>query len=178
MKTILGASADAAVESGLLTHALPAAGKALMAAGVVVDAGARAHQAYQVEQKFRRGDISDRDRVIAHAKNVAGMAGGWGGATALGSQGALWGSALGPVGTIVGGAGGGALGYVGGEKLAEGAVEIGSGVIYAGLSATRGTSARAGEVLRSGVDAACSGAEHVSKLVGASINSARTRLGW
>lgn len=78
----------AAAEPSLLAKALPVAGKTLAIGGTLVDLGMRGCQAYQVEQQFQRGEISDRDRVISHAKNGAGMAGGWGGAIALGSQGA------------------------------------------------------------------------------------------
>lgn len=157
----------AAAESRLLTKAVPVAGKVLPVAGAIIDVGVRGRQAYQVEQQFQRGEISDRDRVISHAKNGVGMAGGWGGAMALGSQGALWGSALGPVGTGLGGVGGGIVGYVGGEKLAEGAVEMGSEVVYRGVKTARDATRRAGEQLESGASAARS-----------SWNSAWSCLGW
>ncbi len=97
----------------------------------------RGYLAYQVEQQYRRGEISDRDRVVAHAKNGAGMAGGWTGAVALGAQGAAWGSALGPIGTAGGGLIGGVGGYFGGEKLAEVIIDQGADILNAGVNAAR-----------------------------------------
>jgi len=174
-----GASGEAvAAESSLLTKALPVAGKTLAVAGAILDVGVRTHQACQVEQQFQRGEISDRDRVVSHAKNGAGMAAGWGGAIALGSQGAGWGSALGPVGTVVGGVGGGIGGYLGGEKLAQGAVEMSSEVVYSGVNTTRTAIHWVSKQLESGASAARFGAEHASKQIGSLWNSGRSRLGW
>ena len=167
-----------AAESSPLAKALPVAGKRLAIGGALIDLGIRGHQAYTVEQQFQRGRLSDRDRVISHAKNGAGMAGGWGGAIALGAQGAAWGSTLGPVGTAVGGVGGGIGGYLGGEKLAEGAVEMGSEFVYSGVNAGRSATHWAGRQLESAASAARSGAKHASYQIGSLWNSARDHLGW
>ncbi len=126
-----------ASESGVIAKALPIAAKTVAVAAVVADGVTRGHQAYQVEQRFQRGEISDRDRVLAHARNGSGMALSWTGAAALASQGAAWGSALGPFGTAGGGVIGGVAGYLGGEKVAEVAVEHGADAIYAGVNAAR-----------------------------------------
>ena len=126
-----------AAESGAVTKALPIAARTLAKVGVAADGITRGYQAYQVEQQFQRGEISDRDRVVAHAKNGGGMAAGWSGATLLGLQGAAWGSALGPFGAAGGGLLGGVAGYFGGEKAAEVVVEYGADAIYAGVNAGR-----------------------------------------
>ena len=137
-KALPGAASEAgAAESGILAKALPVAAKTVAVAAAVADVGIRGYQACGVEQQYQRGEISDRERVIAHAKNGGGMACGWGGAVALGSQGAAWGSALGPLGAAGGGFIGGAAGYFGGEKLAEIVVDQGAAAIYAGVNAAR-----------------------------------------
>ena len=127
----------AAAESGMLAKTLPVAAKTLGRAAMVADGGVRVYQAYEVEQQYQRGEISDRDRVVAHAKNGAGMATAWTAAVALSSQGDVWGSAFGPVGTVGGGVIGGVGGYFGGEKLAEVVVDQGADVIHSGVNAAR-----------------------------------------
>jgi hypothetical protein len=131
------AATSEAGESIVVSKALPAASKALLVGGALADAGLRGYEAYGVEKRYQRGEIDDRERVIAHAKNGAGMAGGWCGALAFGSQGAAWGSVLGPGGAAVGGVAGGIGGYLGGEKLAKEAVELGSDIVYGGVEAAR-----------------------------------------
>lgn len=119
-----------------------------MAAGVglAVDAGLRAKDAYDTEQRYRNGEIDNHERVVSHVKNGAGMAGGWGGAAAGGYAGATGGAAAGAavgsvvpvVGTAIGGAVGGAIGGVGGaiggyffgEKAAEAGVDCADGYFY------------------------------------------------
>ena len=116
-----------------------------MAAGVgfVVDAGFRAKDAYDTEQRYHNGEIDYHERVVSHVKNGAGMAGGWGGAAAGGYAGATGGAAAGAavgsvvpvVGTAVGGVVGGAIGgiggaiggYIFGEKAAEAGVDCADG---------------------------------------------------
>ena len=139
------AAEAATAEAGMLTKVVPIAAKTVAVAAVVVDGAVRGHQAYQVEQRFQRGEISDRDRVLAHAKNGCGIACGWGGALALGSQGAAWGSALGPLGTAGGGLLGGVVGYLGGEKVAEVVIDHAADGIYAGVNAARDASGWAGD---------------------------------
>ena len=138
------AATSEAGEASIISKALPAASKALLVGGALADAGLRGHEAYEVEKRYQRGEIDDRERVIAHARNGAGMAGGWFGALALGSQGAAWGSVLGPGGAAVGGIGGGVGGYLGGEKLAEEVVDLGSNALYRGVDAARSGVTRLG----------------------------------
>ena len=45
---------------------------------MAADGIVRGYQACQVEQQFQRGEVSDRERVVAHVKNGGGMACGWG----------------------------------------------------------------------------------------------------
>lgn len=116
-----------------------------MAAGVgfVVDAGFRAKEAYDTEQRYHSGEIDNHERVVSHTKNVAGMAGGWGGAAAGGYAGAAGGAAAGAavgsvvpvfgtaiggaVGGVLGGIGGAVSGYIFGEKAAEAGVDCADG---------------------------------------------------
>lgn len=123
---------------------LRSAGKAAPLVGLAVEGYHRASRARDIERDYHRGALDDRERVHGHARNVAGSAGGLGGAAAgatyLGSTGAAVGTSLGPIGTgvggFVGGVAGGALGYVGGEKAAETVVDAGKGAIYYGVVAT------------------------------------------
>ncbi len=136
-KAVTEAAEAVAAESGVIAKALPVAAKTVAVAGMIADGVTRGYQAYQVERQFQRGEVSDRDRVLAHTKNGGGMALGWTGAAALGSQGVAWGSVFGPLGTAGGGVIGGVAGYFGGEKLAEVVVDHGADAIYAGISAAR-----------------------------------------
>lgn len=107
-------------------------GKLAGGAAVAIDAGLRVYEAYQVEQAYQRGEITQQQRTKTHVKNVATAAGGypgggagaWGGATA----GATIGTAICPgIGTCIGGAIGGIAGAIGGywagEKAADMAVD-------------------------------------------------------
>ena len=137
LKALPKAAEGLEAESSRVAKALPIAAKTLARVGLAMDGLVRGYQAYQVEQQYQRGEVCDRDRVLDHAKNGSGMACGWGGALALGSQGAAWGSALGPLGTAGGGLLGGVAGYLGGEKVAEVVVDHAADAIYAGTNATR-----------------------------------------
>ncbi|MBQ2621474.1 MAG: hypothetical protein IJF84_09080 [Thermoguttaceae bacterium] len=111
--------------------------------GVVVDAGLRIKDSYDIEQKYSQGEIDNHERVVGHVKNGAGMAGGWGGAAAGGYAGATGGAAAGAavgsvvpvvgtaiggaVGGVVGGIGGAIGGYIFGEKAAEAGVDCADG---------------------------------------------------
>ncbi len=115
---------------------LATAGKVAGGAAVAIDAGFRVYDAYQVEQEYHQGQITQQQRTKAHVKNVATAAGGyagggvgaWGGATA----GAAMGTAICPgIGTAIGGAIGGIAGAIGGywagEKAADMAVDSAMG---------------------------------------------------
>ena len=83
-----GAGHVAAAGSKLATAAKVAGG-----AAVVIDVGVRGYDAYHVEQRYRSGEISNHDRVKAHAKNAGGFVGGWTGAWAGAEAGMLAGGA-------------------------------------------------------------------------------------
>jgi hypothetical protein len=103
--------------------------KAAVVVGATVDVGFRVHHGMQVENSFRAGQISQQQREVAHAKNAAGIVGGWGGAFAGAKVGALGGGAVGtacggvgaPIGAAAGGIAGGVAGYFVGEAAAEAA---------------------------------------------------------
>jgi hypothetical protein len=63
-------------------------------------------------------------------------------------------------------------------EASEGAIQMGSDVVYSGVNAGRSATYWAGEQLESTASAARSGAEHASKQIGSLWNSARGRLGW
>lgn len=134
--------AASAAEEGAATAAKAAAGagnlskaatlsKAAKVAGPIamgVDVATRLYRVDQVEQAYARGEITEHERTLEHAKNVAGCAGGWAGAWAGaevgGASGAAIGTAICPgIGTAIGGfvgyVGGAIGGYYAGEALAE-----------------------------------------------------------
>ena len=125
-KALEGAGHVAAAGSKLAT-AVKVAG----VAGVAIDVGVRGCDAYHVEQRYRSGDISNHDRVKAHAKNAGGFVGGWTGAwagaetgmLAGGAGGVLCGGVCAPVGAFLGGVAGAIGGYWGGEYVGEKAAE-------------------------------------------------------
>lgn len=86
-------------------------------------------EAIETENAFTSGQITQQQRETAHAKNVAGVASGWGGALAGAKIGATGGGAAGaacggvgaPIVAVAGGIAGGVAGYVGGESAGEAA---------------------------------------------------------
>ena len=120
------AEASSKAASGAST--LSKVGKVVGVVGIAVDGGLRINSAMETEKKFERGEISDKERELAHAKNAAGMAGGWCGAIVAAKLGAtgggLAGTAVAPgpgpaFGATLGGAAGGVAGYFGGEAATE-----------------------------------------------------------
>jgi hypothetical protein len=120
------AEAASTAASGATT--LSKVGKAAGVVGIAVDGGLRINSALETEKKFENGEISDKERELTHAKNAAGMAGGWCGAIGGGKLGAAGGGAVGTavapgpgtaVGAALGGTAGGVAGYFGGEAAAE-----------------------------------------------------------
>lgn len=100
--------------------------------GVALDAGVRINDTVQTERRYAAGKISVQQREIAHARNVAGMAGGWTGAAAGAELGAIAGGAAGScvapgpgtaIGGVVGAIAGAIGGYLGGEAAAQAAAE-------------------------------------------------------
>lgn len=112
--------------------------KAIAGAGVAVDAGLRARDAYETEQRYHNGEIDNHERVVSHVKNGTGMAGGWGGAAVCGYGGAKVGALVGSIvpgpGNVIGGAIGGVGGAIGGyfffEKAAEAGVDCADDYFY------------------------------------------------
>ena len=114
-----------------------AAGKVLVPVGVAIDGAYRVKDATHVEQQFASGQITQHEREARHAKNGAGLVGGWSGAWAGAEIGATTGGAIGTaiapgpgtaVGAVVGGAAGGGAagggaGYFAGEAAASKAAE-------------------------------------------------------
>ena len=132
-KALEGAGQVAAVGSKLAT-----AGKVAGVAGVAIDVGVRGCEAYDVEQRYRSGEISSHDRVKAHAKNASGFVGGWTGAwagaeagmLAGGAGGALCGGVGAPIGAFLGGVAGAIGGYFGGEYVGEKAAETAVNAVH------------------------------------------------
>jgi hypothetical protein len=124
---------DGASTVGKLAKAAPrikagrVAGKALIPLGLVIDGVCRAEDTKATEQRFASGEITQQQREIEHAKNGAGLVGGWTGAWAGAEIGATTGGAIGTamapgpgtaIGVAVGGAVGGVTGYFAGEAVA------------------------------------------------------------
>jgi hypothetical protein len=116
-------TAESASKAASGASTLSKVGKVAGVVGVAVDGGLRINSAMETEEKFEKGEISNKERELAHAKNAAGMAGGWCGAIAGAKLGAAGGGAVGTavvpgpgtaVGAALGGAAGGVAGYFGG----------------------------------------------------------------
>jgi hypothetical protein len=113
---VASGTAGAKVLKGVAKVAVPVA--------VGVDIGMRAKDAVDVERRFDAGEITQEQRELAHAKNAAGLVGGWGGAVAGAEIGAAGGGAIGgPIGAGLGGVAGGVAGYFGGEVAMEAAAD-------------------------------------------------------
>ncbi|NMC21917.1 MAG: hypothetical protein GYA33_16040 [Thermogutta sp.] len=125
-------SAPAQAASGSISTLSKVAKVAGAVAVVGVDAAARVQRADQVERAYARGEISEHQRRLEHAKNVTGCVGGWAGAwagaEAGGGAGAAIGTAICPgigtgIGGVVGSIAGAVGGYFAGEKMAEAGTE-------------------------------------------------------
>ncbi len=120
-------TAKAASKVAAGARSLSSVAKAAGVAGVAVDGAMRAASAIDTEQKYQAGEITQDERITAHAKNAAGMAGGLSGAWAGAEAGAIAGGSVGvffggvgaPIGAAVGGTVGAVTGYLGGEFLGE-----------------------------------------------------------
>lgn len=112
------------------TTSLKIVGKGAVVVGVLVDGGLRVSDGFETERKFSAGEISVQEREVSHAKNAAGMVGGWGGAAGgawiAGATAAPLAAMTGPAAPVVEGVAvfaGGVAGYVGGEAAAGAAAE-------------------------------------------------------
>lgn len=98
---------------------------------VVLDGGMRVVDGIETERQFEAGEISGKERVIAHSRNAAGMAGGLSGAYVGYEAGAVGGATIGTficpgIGTAIGGFLGGLLGGVGGYSAGDAAAAAGA----------------------------------------------------
>lgn len=119
---------EAASQTGQVIRTV-AEGAAVVA--VAADVGFRGYEAYQTEQMYQNGQISNHERVKSHVQNGAGWAGGMTGAVVGAETGAAAGAAIGSVvplvGTAIGGAVGGICGGIGGYFLGDKAASAGAG---------------------------------------------------
>ena len=130
-RAVASATEGAAGVAKPVTNVLGTVAKGAVVVGVAADLGLRVHTGAEIEDRFARGELSQEGREVAHAKNAAGMVGGWGGAWAGMELGAMGGGALGtacggvgaPFGAAAGGLAGGVTGYFGGEAAAEAGAE-------------------------------------------------------
>lgn len=115
-------------------------GPKLVASGVAVDGVIRVIDGIETERMYEAGQISDRDRVVAHGRNAGGMAGGLAGAYVGVKAGAAAGAAAGTffcpgigtaIGVFVGGLTGGIGGYAAGDAVGAGATEAVIDAAYA-----------------------------------------------
>ncbi len=107
---------------------LPKLGKAAGPAAVALDVGIRAYDASKVEEQYKRGEISSRERAELHAANAGGFVGGWAGAYAGGQAAAVVAApvaaATGPFAPLVEGGAvvvGALVGYVTGDAVGQAA---------------------------------------------------------
>lgn len=126
------AAAAAERSAGTVAKVARVASKVAIPIAVAVDVGLRVNEGTTIERRFAEGELTQQEREVSHAKNAAGMVGGWGGALAGAKLGAMGGGAAGSCvapgpGTVIGGAAGavvgGVVGYFGGEAAAETAAE-------------------------------------------------------
>ena len=112
----------------------------LVPAGVAIDAGMRVIDGSETERRFEAGEISGRERTVAHGRNAAGMAGGMAGAYAGAEAGTAGGAAIGTffcpgvgtaIGGFLGGLAGGIGGYFAGDATAAAAAEVAIDATYA-----------------------------------------------
>lgn len=125
--------------------------RAVIPAAVALDVGIRVHDAMETERKFAKGEVTVQQREVEHAKNAAGLVGGWAASVAGAEIGATGGGMVGSmiapgpgtaVGGAVGGIAGGIAGYFGGEAAAKAAAEwTVSRVHAAGSTISEGASA-------------------------------------
>jgi hypothetical protein len=129
---LLRSADDVARASSGGSSALAGASAVLVPVGIALDAGVRVMDGVETERKFEAGEISRRERDIAHGRNAAGMVGGMAGAYGGAEAGAAGGAAIGTffcpgigtaIGGFVGGLAGGIGGYFAGDAVAAAGAE-------------------------------------------------------
>ena len=129
-------------------------GKALKIAAKAVPVLALGYEGYQrvnesmnTEEQYSNGAITEQQREVDHAKNVAGGVGGLTGALVCvgpgAEAGAVIGTVFGPVGTVVGGFLGGVAGGVGGAIVGDKVVGEAAGYATNAIHST-GTTIKSG----------------------------------
>lgn len=112
----------------------------LVPAGIAIDAGMRVVDGIETERRYEMGEISGRERTVAHGRNVAGMAGGMAGAYYGAEAGTAGGAAIGTffcpgigtaIGAFIGGFAGGVGGYCAGDTVAAASAEAAIEATYA-----------------------------------------------
>ena len=97
---------------------LKTASKVLPVIAVAYEGYQRVNESKNIEEQYSNGSITEQQREVEHAKNVAGGVGGLTGALVCvgpgAEAGAVIGTVFGPVGTVLGGFLGGVAGGVGG----------------------------------------------------------------
>lgn len=136
---LLRSADDVARASSGGSSALAGASAVLVPVGIALDAGVRVMDGVETERKFEAGEISRRERDIAHGRNAAGMVGGMAGAYGGAEAGAAGGAAIGTffcpgigtaIGGFVGGVAGGIGGYFAGDAVAAAGAEAAIDAAY------------------------------------------------
>ena len=81
-ETVASATEGAARATQPVAKVLGTVAKGAVVVGVAADIGLRVHTGAEIEGRFARGELGQQGREVAHARNAAGMVGGWGGAWA------------------------------------------------------------------------------------------------
>lgn len=120
----IDAAEDALSAAKGTSKGLSAAGKYAGPVAVVAEAGLSIHRSYEIEEAYKRGEISEQQRNRAHVKNLAQTGGGAAGAYVGTEAGAAIGAGIGTaicpgIGTAIGGIVGGLLGGFGGSWAGE-----------------------------------------------------------
>jgi len=130
---------DVARASSGAPSAIAGASAVLVPVGIALDVGMRVVDGVETERKFEAGEISRRERDVAHGRNAAGMVGGMAGAYGGAEAGAAGGATIGTffcpgigtaIGGFVGGLAGGIGGYFAGDAVAAAGAEAAIDAAY------------------------------------------------
>lgn len=139
---------------------LKTASKALPVIAVAYEGYQRVNESKNIEEQYSNGSITEQQREVHHAKNVAGGVGGFTGAlvgVGPGAEaGALIGTVFGPVGTSAGGFLGGLFGGVTGAIVGDKVVDEAAGAATNAIHST-------GTTIKNG---ACSTVKWIGSWVG------------
>ena len=136
---LLRSADDVARASSGAPSAIAGASAVLVPVGIALDAGMRIVDGVETERKFEAGEISRRERDVAHGRNAAGMVGGMAGAYGGAEAGVAGGATIGTffcpgigtaIGGFVGGLAGGIGGYFAGDAVAAAGAEAAIDAAY------------------------------------------------